>query len=138
MRKSKRRIAAYLQRQHRSKTKKEKNAKASGNGAGITQTAIDADRSTSVVRWLVHAAGHNDGRGGYAVTQTTTFKRAARIERGKKRRCDVRSNAHDAREIRRRQAGATLKRATVKQNGVRAQTVRVCCASSCNRNKAKC
>jgi hypothetical protein len=70
------------------------------------------------LRWSVHAAGHNDGRGGYAITQTTTFKRAARIERGKKRRCDVRSNAHDAREIRRRQGGATLKRATVKQNGV--------------------
>jgi hypothetical protein len=51
------RIAAYLHHQHRSKTREQKR-KASGNGAGITQTAIDTDRSTSVVRRFVHAAGH--------------------------------------------------------------------------------
>jgi hypothetical protein len=37
---------------------------------------------TKRVRRFVHAAGLSDGCGGYAVTQTTTFKRAARIKRG--------------------------------------------------------
>jgi hypothetical protein len=37
----------------------------------------------------------------------------------------VLSNARDVRKIRRRQAGATIKRATVKRNSVRAQTASV-------------
>ena len=42
----------------------------------------------------------------------------------------VLSDARDVREIRRRQACATLKRDTVKRSGVRAQTVRVTSVSS--------
>jgi hypothetical protein len=49
---------------------------------------------------------------------------------------DVHSNALHSREIRRRQAGATIKRSSVKRNGVRARTASVAtCVSSCNRDK---
>jgi hypothetical protein len=57
----------------------------------------------------------------------------ARIVKGR----DVHFNARDAREIRGRQAGARNKRATVKRNGVRAQTVSVIFVSSRKHNNKK-
>jgi len=53
----------------------------------------------------------------------------AQENEGIKKVRDVHSNALDASEIRRRQAGATLKHGTVKRIGVQVQTVRVHCAS---------
>jgi hypothetical protein len=104
----------------------------------ITRNAsnVSVVEQAECVGWLAHTAGHCQSIA-FWVWCHSEMLTCAHEKDGIKKVRYVLSNTRDASEIHRRQAGATPKRGTVKHDGVRAQTVRVCCASSCNRNKAK-